>query len=97
MKILNPNAHIVVHPQVSASRIDLGIPRAELSKRDARSGVNRITAVARLDLIEGFAVAHDSWHLWLGPRGRRLGRRAGSGSARNVDTDIVVQPEIGAT
>ena len=93
---LQSNADIVVHPQVSTSGINLGIPGTELGERDARSRVDQVTVIARLDLVKGFAIARDARHLRLGPRGRRLGSRDGCCGARDVHADVVVQPEVRA-
>jgi hypothetical protein len=96
---LDANADIIAQPDI-ARRIQASVPLQKLLKRNARSGVERPTAVAAHSLVESLAVAHNTRHLLAGRWSR--GRRGGSGwagcvlRARHVDADIVVEPEVGA-
>lgn len=96
---LNTNADIVIHPQVGAACVNLGVPGAELIKSDTRCRIDRITVITRLDLVELLAVAHNARHLRLrgGGRRRRVRHRGGGRGVRNVHADVVVQPEVGAS
>lgn len=91
---LDPRADIVIHPEITAGRIDERIPRPELRQCDPCRRVDRVTAVPRFHLVEGLAVAHDSGHLGAWARGLRRG--IGRGGGRGVYAHVVIQPEVGA-
>jgi hypothetical protein len=93
--ILYTNTDIVPQPQITASCINLCIPRAKLLKGDPRSCIDRPAAVTTLNQVEGLAVVDNARHLRRGTGGLSWfgGLRCGC-CARDVNTDMVVQPEV---
>lgn len=99
MKDLNSNTDVIVHPQVTAGVIDLGVPHEELSEGEVVFLLNHVAVIARDYLVVGVAVVNDAGHLWCGAGGLGSGCgavRSGGRCAGDVDADVVVQPEIRA-
>lgn len=99
MKDLNPNTDVVVHPQVTAGVIDLGVPHEELAKGNVVLLLNAVAVIARDYLVVGVAVVNDAGHLRRGAGGLGSGRgaaRRGGCGAGDVDADVVVEPEVSA-
>lgn len=90
-------ADIVVKPEVRAGSVDLGIPGLQLGRGNTVLLGNRIATIARLNLVEAITVSYDTRHEGR-VAGRGTGGRGGGrgSSARNVDTDIIIEPKVGA-
>ena len=98
---LDSNTNTKAQPQVSATSIDLGIPRTEVLIRDGVLFLNGLAVVPGDNFMEPFAVRH---HAGLrrnrfrpsGGGGRGLGgSSSGFGDDRpwNANADVVIQEE----
>lgn len=83
---LYTNTDIVVHPQVSTTRINLRIPFPEARQVGSHRVQDGIAAVSRLDLVVVCTGADDSGHLRLRP----------DGCVGDVHANIVAEPEVRA-
>lgn len=94
---LDSNADVVVSPQVSAGRIDLGIPTAELGKANVVLCLDFVASVARGDLVKGLALSNNPRHLRRRTRvGGCGGTRGGGSGTGDVHADVVIEPEVAA-
>lgn len=90
---LDSNADVVVSPQVSAGRIDLGVPTAELGKANVVLCLDFVASIARGDLVEGLALGNNPRHLRRSGCG---GTRGGGSRTGDVHADVVIEPEVAA-
>ena len=77
---LGLGANQSIQPQVSAPRVDHGVPPAEVYYGNALLLRNTITRVARGNLVEAATVGHDAGH--------------GRGGAGNSDAGVVIPQEV---
>ena len=80
----DPDADIVVGPEVGAGGVYFGVPRPELGHRDTVLLGDRLALITRLDLVEAVTVVHDARH-GGGVAGVRGSGGTGGGGGRSPD------------
>jgi hypothetical protein len=78
---LDANADVVINPEVATRGINRRVPLAELVQGDVVGRINSPAALAALNLVVCHTVAGDTRHLGL---------------RRDVNADVVVEPEVRA-
>lgn len=94
--VLLRNTDIVTGPEVGTVVVDRGVELLQLSQRDAILLLDGPAAISRFHKIVASAVTGCPGHLRLEPRGGARGCRRGMRCPRDVNTDVVIQPQAPA-